>query len=503
MKLIQIIVLCFLSSLAIGQGNKINSLCADGSNIADMITNVTVTGDQLNFVGQNGGFNGSVTLPDENTINTTLDISRSGTQITVTLTDSDGNSVSDTFTDLTGGGGGSDGVVTNVSLSGNDLIFTGVNGGFNGSIDLSSIDTDEQTLSLSGSTLSISNGNSVTLPTGGNDGNGWWSASNNNTVMAVTNTTLGGNTLISGNGTNTMSYNDLSGWFWDADFTNGFHRDGTNAARRDLTTLSTAGDLLAITFNGGSNNLSINHGGSGAEIDFDGTGISINDAGVTGTPATDEVLKINSAGYAYWGADQAGSGTAGNGMFDIANQGGDWDVTSAFLTGNSQITGQNETINFQNITGSGTHRFRTLSTGTQIGTLNGANSHFLNSTNSSIRMNSTQVGFTSEVASAGTFASISSEDVAIHLSGTDNEISIEPNNAGTAQIGDVLVYDNDGGGVRNNVRYYSTKDIFDTLTNVNAATSAAADAAAGTAGVGAGDAYKWDDGNAIHLMIKK
>ena len=76
----------------------------------------------------------------------------------------------------TGGGGTADGVVSNVTLTGTDLNFTGANGGFNGSVPLASLQdgtgTDSQTLTFTGSTLSISGGNAVTLPSGGT-GDNW------------------------------------------------------------------------------------------------------------------------------------------------------------------------------------------------------------------------------------------------------------------------------------------------------------------------------------------
>ena len=60
-------------------------------------------------------------------------------------------------------------------------------------------DTDEQTLTLVGSQLSISNGNTVTLPTGGTGGdNGMFGSQNQGGTWAVTNFKLGGTTLMDG-----------------------------------------------------------------------------------------------------------------------------------------------------------------------------------------------------------------------------------------------------------------------------------------------------------------
>ena len=55
--------------------------------------------------------------------------------------------------------------ISSVQLTGTDLVFTGTGGAFSGSVDLSSFldDVDAQTLSLSGTDLTISNGNTVDL----------------------------------------------------------------------------------------------------------------------------------------------------------------------------------------------------------------------------------------------------------------------------------------------------------------------------------------------------
>jgi hypothetical protein len=67
-----------------------------------VVSNVVLSGTDLNFTGSDGGFNGTVDLS--------------------TLS-----------------GGGSDGVVTGVDLIGNILSFTGTNGGFNDTVDLENI----------------------------------------------------------------------------------------------------------------------------------------------------------------------------------------------------------------------------------------------------------------------------------------------------------------------------------------------------------------------------
>ena len=81
---------------------------------------------------------GEYTLPNtDGTVNQVLKTDGSGT---VTWQD-----------DASGGGG--DGVVSNVALDGTDLNFTGANGGFNGSVDLSSLDNTGDFIPLTGTEI--------------------------------------------------------------------------------------------------------------------------------------------------------------------------------------------------------------------------------------------------------------------------------------------------------------------------------------------------------------
>ncbi len=68
-----------------------------------VVTNVVLAGNDLNFTGANGGFNGSVSLAG------------------------------------LGGGGAADGVITNMELIGNDLVVTGTAPGFSGTIPLGTL----------------------------------------------------------------------------------------------------------------------------------------------------------------------------------------------------------------------------------------------------------------------------------------------------------------------------------------------------------------------------
>lgn len=113
----------------------------------------------------------------------------------LTLTRNDGSSFVIDVTGLAGAGADGNDFITGGTLSGTTLNLTGT-GGAGASINLSSLsNTDSQTLGISGQTLSISGGNSVTLPqpTGFNRYVGRVTQSGtNNPVPIVFEDTLGG-----------------------------------------------------------------------------------------------------------------------------------------------------------------------------------------------------------------------------------------------------------------------------------------------------------------------
>ncbi|MDE3743891.1 beta strand repeat-containing protein, partial [Maribacter polysaccharolyticus] len=183
----------------IGIDNAIGTIISNGGSDG-VVTNIGTTGNNLNVTGINGGFNGNVDLEPlvDNAVSDngylTSEVDGSMTNEIITASTLTGNILTiteggiDFDIDLTGlggggeipdnelitnaelvgtdliitdpgqtwtiplaslGGGGADGVVTNVELqSGTDLVFTGTGGGFNGTIDLSNIDTtlDEATV---------------------------------------------------------------------------------------------------------------------------------------------------------------------------------------------------------------------------------------------------------------------------------------------------------------------------------------------------------------------
>lgn len=86
---------------------------------------------------------------------------------TLTLTRNDSSTFNIDVSSLVGGASDGNDFITGGNLSGNTLNLTGT-GASGASIDLSSLaNTDSQTLSIAGNDLTISNGNTVTLPTGG------------------------------------------------------------------------------------------------------------------------------------------------------------------------------------------------------------------------------------------------------------------------------------------------------------------------------------------------
>jgi len=154
-------------------------------------------------------------------------------------------------------GGGADGVVSNVALSANSLNFTGANGGFNGSIDLSQYvndgfeaNTDNQTLSIATNNLSISGGNSVDLSPYLDD-------TDTNLTQEEVEDFVGG--VISAGSNVTVNYDDVGN-----NLTISATGDGTGT---DDQNLILTGDVLSIENGTGSVDLSTYSDGFEANTD--------------------------------------------------------------------------------------------------------------------------------------------------------------------------------------------------------------------------------------------
>lgn len=108
---------------------------------SDYINNVELNSKDLVFTGTGSAFNSTVDLSSFALV---TDIVDSSDEISLSTTINNINNLQSILENhesrITGlASGGSDGVVSDVTLTGNNLNFTGTGGGFNGSVDLSSI----------------------------------------------------------------------------------------------------------------------------------------------------------------------------------------------------------------------------------------------------------------------------------------------------------------------------------------------------------------------------
>ncbi|PCE63441.1 beta strand repeat-containing protein [Sediminicola luteus] len=307
-------------SLSSGGGSiTLPSGGADG-----VITNVALSGTSLNFTGSNNGFNASVDLSSLNTQLSEAQVDNFVANNGYLITEVDGSTTNEIQTlSLSGnelslsrsGGtitlptGSADGVITNVTLNGTSLNFTGSNNGFNASVDLSGLDTqlnesqvdnfvanngylttevdgsttnEIQTLSLSGNELSLSSGGgSITLPSGDADG-------------VITNVALSGSSLNftgSNNGFNaSVDLSSLDTQLNEAQVDNFVANNGylitevDGSTTNEIQTLSLSGNELSLSSGGGS--ITLPSGGadgvitnvalSGSSLNFTGSNNGFN-----------------------------------------------------------------------------------------------------------------------------------------------------------------------------------------------------------------------------------
>ncbi|MEB8347351.1 hypothetical protein OO010_14955, partial [Flavobacteriaceae bacterium KMM 6898] len=264
-----------------------------------VISNISASANNLIFTGVNGGFNGNVNLEplvDNAVANNgflTVEVDGSITNEIITASSLNGTILTiteggnDFDIDLTGlGGGSADGVVSNVVLNGNDLVFTGFGGGFNSFVDLSSIDT---TLDEAAVDAFVANNGFLTTEVDGNITNEIITASSlTGTTLTITEggndfdidlSGLGGGsteeadgTTITGIGSNTDPFkiepSTVLGQFLRTDPATG------NVIWDDLPT-GTAGavnsDGITIVGDGVASDLSVPTGGITSAQIFDGT----------------------------------------------------------------------------------------------------------------------------------------------------------------------------------------------------------------------------------------
>lgn len=220
------------NNLTISKGNSVTLPSApvnyDNDSTNELNTSVALIGTTLAITDAGGTKTANLASLKDNTDSQTLSLSGSTLSIaggnSVTLPTAATNYDNDSTNELN----------TSVALIGTTLAIT--DGGGTKTANLSSLNTDSQTLSLSGSTLSIAGGNSVTLPAGG--------ASNDNDSTNELNSafTLASNnlTITDAGGAKTVSLAP--------------YLDNT-----DAQTLSLSGNTLSIS---GGNNVTLPSGGS-------------------------------------------------------------------------------------------------------------------------------------------------------------------------------------------------------------------------------------------------
>jgi len=281
-------------------GNQITNTGDADNNPANELQAISLSGNTLSL--SNGG--GSVALPP-NTDNQTLALSGNQLSITngnsVTLptgaTYTAGNGISITGNQITNTGD-ADNNPTNelqtISLSGNTLSLS--NGG--GTVALPP-NTDTQTLALSGNQLSITNGNSVTLPTGTTYTAGSGISITGNAISATDNSatnelqtiSLSGNNLSLSNGGGTVTLPATGSSYWQSfggnDIINNINNGTVFIGPATYESLFAQGSNNYSTFvsqNGGTGKAISAHASSGTAIELNGL-VALRATGTGSSPA--------------------------------------------------------------------------------------------------------------------------------------------------------------------------------------------------------------------------
>ncbi len=252
-------------------GNTLNITDGTGVDLSAFMDNtdaqtLSLSGNNLTI------FNGNtVTLPTGSDDQNIQGCGLSGTTLTIGI--ENGTSQTVNLSSLQDGTGTDDQNIQGSSVSGNNLII-GIENGNSQTVDMSHFmdNTDAQTLSLSGNNLTISNGNTVTLPTGSDDQN-------------IQGCGLSGTTLTIGIENGTSQTVDLSSL-----------QDGTGTDDQNLSisghTLSIESgnsvtlpdeDQQTLSFNSSTNYLSISNGNS---VDLSSLAGGASGWGLTGNSGT-------------------------------------------------------------------------------------------------------------------------------------------------------------------------------------------------------------------------
>lgn len=162
------------TTLAISGGNNVNLAPINTDN-----QTLNLSGTTLSISGGN-----NVNLSSVNTDNQNITVTAAGTNRTINISGGTG----DTFSIADNDNSPTNELITSVSLTGTTLRITDAGG--NNDVNLASINTDNQTLSLSGTTLSISGGNNVNLATVNTDNQTLSIAADNLSISGGNNVSL-------------------------------------------------------------------------------------------------------------------------------------------------------------------------------------------------------------------------------------------------------------------------------------------------------------------------
>ncbi|WP_395377231.1 beta strand repeat-containing protein [Marinicella sp. W31] len=231
---------------------RVGSLEIDASEVQIRVIGICNAGTFITTVNQDG----SVVCGNDSDDQT---LSLAGSNLSI----SDGNSVD--LSDISGDNDATNELNTAVALTGTTLNVTDAGGTL--SADLATLDTDDQTLALTGSNLSISGGNSVDLATVSGD--------NDATNELNQNVSLAGTTLTVTDAGGDLSV-DLATISGDNDATNELNQN-VSLAGTTLTVTDAGGDLSVDLATISGDNDATNE--LNQNVSLSGTTLTVTDAG--------------------------------------------------------------------------------------------------------------------------------------------------------------------------------------------------------------------------------